>query len=74
MNTRAMNRKYFDARINRLNDITGLNYEVEMGSAYTSYKITTNNGSKVVIYCKTRAELDAVISGMIELAWAMKDK
>ena len=72
MNARTMNRKYFDARIARLNDITGFNYGVEMGSAYTSYKLTQNNGSKVVIYCATRKELDAAISGMLELAYAMK--
>lgn len=72
MNARQMTRAYFDARIARLNNITGLHYGYESGSAYTSYKIVQNQGSRTVVYAKTKRELDTAISGMLELAYAIK--
>lgn len=66
-------RAYLETRIERLNTLTNLNYEYESGSAYTSYKIVQNHGSRTVVYAKTKRELDTAIGGMIELAYAMKE-
>ena len=68
METRKMNRAYFDARIARVNNLMGVDYKVEMGSAYTGWKVTNSTGSRIIGYCNTRKELDAFISGMIEAA------
>ena len=69
MDTRKMNRAYFNTRIARVNAIAGLGYKVEMGSAYTSYKVTNSTGSRIIGYCNTKKELDAFISGMLEMAY-----
>ncbi len=72
MNTRSMNRAYFEARIARLNAIAGTSFDIEMGNAYQCWKVTNESGSHNHVSVETRKELDAAISGMIELAYIMK--